>query len=598
MTSDVTHQPGAAPAGTLPDSAVLLAAGLSQQPVTPDQRVALAARMLERFPNADVSAIDDRGRFVAMPAHVPLNGQQLVAGHETALELVEPQHIPGVIDAWKDATTNGIGAARADLLGQPGSEFELCFVDTREQYGVLLGFFLTADGGALPSSRGADDQLRPRLAIVRKSALAEFVEVDEAFSVLLGYSPQDIIGVRNLELVHPDQQQQAIANWVDMLGRGGSVQRVRLRHRHADGHWIWFEVTNHNRLDDPAERCVVAEMIDISDEMAAHESLRASQQLLARLTDALPVGVVQLDTERRVVYTNAAAGTILGIQDAQTLDDVVGAVHADDRFELASACRAVLGSAADVGLEVGIAHPGRGQLRCRLTLRPLTSASDITGAIVCIDDVTEPARLRAQLEFRAAYDELTGCLSRAALLNDLESALDEARRQPGGGTAVVYIDLDGFKSVNDTRGHAAGDALLSEIGRSLKRSARRGDVVGRVGGDEFLVICRQVESSETALAIGQRLADGLAARIKPQPGYGAVASVGVAWAPVSATRTADQLVASADRAMYESKREGRGRPVLDSGAPPTPRRRPRRSRVAACPVDEVPAAGPSASAGP
>ena len=550
MSTDLWAETGPAPSGS---------AAADRLPA--EARGTLVDRLLERHPNATVTAVAETGRMQPVPDAVPLTTHHLISGHDTALELVEPQDIVTVIDAWKRATDAGASVCHVRPLTDPGGRLTMYYVDARERFGTFLGFFVTEDGAPLTGGRGAQDELRPRFTVTRKTGLAEFLDVDDAFPALLGYERGEILGRRNLDLVHPDDQARAIANWVDLLGDTGGTRRVRLRHRHADGHWVWFEVTNHNWLEDPTEGCVVGEMIDISDEMAAQESLRASQQLLARLTDALPVGVVQVDLDRQVVYANRRAGQILASRETSTLAGMFSAVTTDDLPALDEAWAAVLESGADAELEVAVRHPRRNLLRCRVTLRPLSSGDDTTGAIACIDDITEPARLRAQLEFRATYDALTGCLNRASLLAELERALADARVE-GTGTAAVFVDLDGFKAVNDTRGHTAGDRLLQQIATQLGTAARRGDVVGRVGGDEFIVVGRGVGSAEQAHAIGLRLAEGLAANVPPQPGHAAAASIGVAWVPAGTDESADQVIARADHAMYASKRAGDGRPVL------------------------------------
>jgi diguanylate cyclase (GGDEF)-like protein/PAS domain S-box-containing protein len=495
-----------------------------------------------------------------MPAGVPLAGHPVVHGADSPLQLVRPEDVPALLDAWQQAFATGVGRVDVHAAGPEPRPVTVHVLDTRPQYGVLLGVFVPEDGAPLVAAAGEAARLAPRLSIVRKTRYSEILSVDDAFQQLLGFSPAEVVGRRSVEFIHPDDHDRSVANWLDLLSTA-EPRRQRLRHRHAAGHWVWFEITNHNRLDDPTQACVLTEMIDITEEMTAQESLRASQQLLARLTDALPVGVVQLDRARRVVYTNARVGQILGSRDRDSLAGLFAGVLTEDLPALDEAWSGVLEQGADVDVEVGVQHPRRNRLRCRITLRPLTDDAGITGAIACIDDITEPSRLRAQLEFRATYDALTGCLNRASVLAELAQAITQDREE-GAGTAVVFVDLDGFKTVNDTRGHAAGDALLQEIARQLNAGARRGDVVGRVGGDEFLLVGRGVTSAEQALAIGRRLADGLAANLDPQLGHAAVASIGVAWAAPHDGDTADQLVARADGAMYVAKRAGDGRPVL------------------------------------
>jgi PAS domain S-box-containing protein len=106
--------------------------------------------------------------------------------------------------------------------------------------------------------------------------------------LILGWSREEMVGHRSLEVIHPEDRPRAVANWMDTRSAPGAGRRVRLRHLHRNGSWQWFEFTNHNLLGDPKHGCVVAEMVDISDEMAALEALRANERLLRRLAETLP----------------------------------------------------------------------------------------------------------------------------------------------------------------------------------------------------------------------------------------------------------------------------------------------------------------------
>ena len=197
-------------------------------------------------------------------------------------------------------------------------------------------------------------------------------------------------------------------------------------------------------------------------------------------------------------------------------------------------------------------------------LRALSDEQGIaTGAVVCVEDVTESAQLRAELERRASHDLLTRVLNRASVMAALEGAL---ACQAGAGTAVIFVDLDRFKEVNDRLGHLAGDELLRTVADRLAISVRTGDVLGRTGGDEFLVVCPGVSGAEPALRVAERIA-----RAVNQPVRLAAitlelqASIGVALAGRRHIG-ADALVRHADVAMYRSKRDGNGRPVVYSAA--------------------------------
>jgi diguanylate cyclase (GGDEF)-like protein len=187
-------------------------------------------------------------------------------------------------------------------------------------------------------------------------------------------------------------------------------------------------------------------------------------------------------------------------------------------------------------------------------------SGEITGGVVCIADVSEAVRLREALEGRTKTDALTGCLNRAGTIAALEFALSNVDRT--GGIGVLFIDLDGFKSINDTRGHAAGDAVLEVVASRLRGALRSGDLVGRLGGDEFVVISTGLHSASAALVFACRVSEhmqgpatinGLAIPI--------AASIGVAWTMTSA---APDLLAAADAAMYIAKQTHSKTPVLAS----------------------------------
>jgi diguanylate cyclase (GGDEF)-like protein len=161
---------------------------------------------------------------------------------------------------------------------------------------------------------------------------------------------------------------------------------------------------------------------------------------------------------------------------------------------------------------------------------------------------------------RATYDALTGCRNRASIMQEIEVNVRNGAR--GEGNAVVFVDLDGFKSINDRVGHAAGDEVLRVAADRLRDAVRSRDVVGRMGGDEFVVLCPGVSDDATALDVAQRIASVVAGPLTVGDGTEVIAlSVGVAWSP-SATDDADAIVARADEAMYAAKRAGDGVPVL------------------------------------
>jgi diguanylate cyclase (GGDEF)-like protein len=402
------------------------------------------------------------------------------------------------------------------------------------------------DTGGLDAaaSAGTNPVKRPVLHM-RKDETGVIRHIDHAVTQVLG------------------DHDKVLASWVRLLAVPETEQRLRLRHSDCAGQWVWFEMVNHNLLRDPTSPAVLTEMVALGD-VPQEDADWYTAHLLHRLTETLPVGILALDRAGRTVFRNARLTAVLGHSSARAAQDMFGGLVSADRRVLDEALDAVL-DGHDGDIEVGLTHPDLGERRCGILLRALTdrSGQQITGAVLCLTDVTEAARAREEMRRRAAYDGLTGCLNRESVLHALGAALAACGTgADSGGVAVVFVDMDRFKAVNDEFGHPAGDLLLCTVAERLRATARVSDFVGRVGGDEFLLVFPGAESARVAVDIGKRIAAALGrpldlggSEVTPS------ASVGVAW---TADGTVDPyaLVAAADEAMYRSKRDGAGQPVL------------------------------------
>ncbi len=334
---------------------------------------------------------------------------------------------------------------------------------------------------------------------------------------------------------------------------------------------------------DPSARriCLLVRDITAQKEAEAEISrLLSREQLLSRLSESVPVGLFEVDMAGHVAFTNDRMQTLVGDLSASTVKALMSSVVPADRPVFEAALAVVLGgqSVDDVELRFFLSPSGEwplasGERVCDLSLRALTDASGVVGAAGCLSDVTDRVQLRRELEVRASVDKLTSCLNRDASLQFLERTT-AAAKPSGEGNALIYIDLDDFKSVNDRYGHAAGDRLLAEAAERLRDAARKGDTVGRVGGDEFIVICPRVPSSAQAIKVAERVAAATTAVV--DVGTAEIelrTSVGVAW--TDDALDADAFLAQADSAMYQSKRTSRKGVTLftTSGcglAPPAP----------------------------
>src|SRR5690606_19288422 len=199
---------------------------------------------------------------------------------------------------------------------------------------------------------------------------------------LLGWAVEDMVGRRSLDFIHPEDQEEAIAAWVDMLASPGVTTRARLRHAMADGGWLWLDIANRNRLDE--EGAVECEMIDVSEEVAAQEALAANAQVLRRLTESMPVGVFHIGADERLQLANARLHEILGTSPGDDQSTMLSTVRDPIAFDRALA--AVL-TGVDVDMEAEIQVLGTLEVRrCTLALRALSADGAITGAVGVLTD--------------------------------------------------------------------------------------------------------------------------------------------------------------------------------------------------------------------
>ena len=510
------------------------------------------AALLQQHPGAVVAAVGEDGLFVPLPRELQLSDVHRPTGLRAATDLVERGDRAAVIDAWERARDGGDTTLEVRLRDHDAPT-PMHFVDARDELGVFLMVFEVDSGGGtvqVPETPPIPDGSRAKVVRSHKDGLAVLVRVDPNVSELLGWSAEDMVGRRSLEFIHPEDQDESIAAWFDMLTAPGLTTRARLRHSRADGSWIWLDISNRNLLDD--EGYVECEMVDVSEEVAAQDALAASEQVLRRLTESMPIGVFHIDAEGRLELANARLHEILGTEPGDDQATMLSTVRDEIAYDRALA--AVL-AGSDVDMEMEIQVLGTLDVRrCTLSMRALSVDGEVTGAVGCLVDVTESVRLQEELERRATVDELTGCLNRVSVIDALEASL-----RTGTDVAVVYVDVDDFKGVNDGHGHAAGDEVLQAVGARLRAAVRGHDAVGRMGGDEFLAVCPGLGSEQGAAELAQRLAAALGDPVGFRGRRLEIsASVGVAWSPAGEGIDADALVARADSAMYATKDAGGG----------------------------------------
>jgi diguanylate cyclase (GGDEF)-like protein/PAS domain S-box-containing protein len=299
-----------------------------------------------------------------------------------------------------------------------------------------------------------------------------------------------------------------------------------------------------------------------------------------QLADSSPDVVYALDQEGRFTFVNARIEQLLGI----ARDELIGKhysvlVHESDRER----ARRVFderrtGKRASTDLELRLVGRARADdpldQRSKVVTVQLSACglyqgevhqSSFVGSCGFARDVTARKRAEEQVHFRAYHDLLTGLPNRLLLRDHLQLALAQAKRTRGT-LAVMFIDLDRFKQVNDTLGHAAGDQLLQAVAARLSNCIREGDTLARLGGDEFLLLLPHLDGREAAANTARKLLEALSTPFnfgKQELFVGA--SIGICFFPDDAD-SADALIHNADRAMYDAKAQGRNTHVFYSAA--------------------------------
>ncbi|HPE12156.1 MAG: EAL domain-containing protein [Actinobacteria bacterium] len=356
-----------------------------------------------------------------------------------------------------------------------------------------------------------------------------------------------------LRVLDMTQEQVLERTWVDVLGpvTGDQAQREDLQVLRSGGSHTFVTrvgARGHRRtlmatkfpLPGPGMGAVGMMALDVTEH-------RRRDRLMQVTFDLSPVAMARLgtaDSQRLLILdANQALGDLLGIAPAQLRGQDLGTyVHAE----------------VQPSGEVEIITADGRHRWVALTVATVEADGDEESfALGVFEDVTERHEAQTRLEHQATHDDLTGLPNRYALVKALNSSL--AHLEPDSALAIMFCDLDGFKTLNDTLSHRAGDQVLVDVARRLRRAVRPSDAVARLGGDEFVVIAQGVYDENEAVAIGQRLCTAISDPFEVDGRtVGLGLSVGVTITRDPQARSED-LLRQADLAMYRAKDNGRNR---------------------------------------
>jgi diguanylate cyclase (GGDEF)-like protein/PAS domain S-box-containing protein len=533
----------------------------------------IVTRLLGELPDT-VIVIDSQGRvqWANRTAERLFNRSLGDSKGISGLDLVHPEDLELVLRSLVSIQEKEVGSAievrvRAsvgwrlvEVVGAPVPWFD--------EGAVLLCLRDVTDRRRFELAHGEEARFR---SIVQNSAAVTMLvspqgrveSVSGALTRLLGHDPE-LVERRPLADLVREQDRPRLAASIEQALFGASatspvtVELGLLRHTGRES--VPFEVTIVNLLEDPTVGGFVISAHDITDRSIAEHRLREALSLLTATLDSTADGILVVDGGGRITSFNRRFSEMWRLPESllETRDDsAVLAFVLDqlDKPEIFLTKVEELYSQPETESD-DIIEFKDGSVFERHS-RPQRVDGTVVGRVWSFRDVTDRKRLEDELSYQAFHDSLTGLANKALFQDRLQHAAARIERT-GGHLAVLFIDLDNFKTVNDSLGHAAGDEMLSRVAEVLVGCLRKVDTAARLGGDEFAVLVEDIGDRGDAVKLAERI---LTALRQPVTAGGkdvsATVSIGITFDTPGIT--SDQLLRNADLAMYTAKERGKNR---------------------------------------
>jgi len=447
-------------------------------------------------------------------------------------------------------------------------------------------------------------------ALVQGSSDAVIVCDDEgtveyaspAVENIFGYTPDEFVGKQHFDLLHPGDVDEA-ERVLQGRGSGDAAGNHEFRVRRRDGQWRIVDVVVTDLRDNPAVNGLLVNVRDVTSRFMVEDLLAEQADLLDSIARGAPleitlqritqmiehvlgeahcaVGVLEPDGAIRCHAAPNVAPAVVSFLDELSPDSDLGRQLRSNAAEplVFDFSGEKFGKAGEFfraqGYEMarvsGIVAPGSGELLGSIEVFQAKAAelnsveADLLERAVNLSAIAiERRQFESTLQYQALYDPLTGLPNRTLLRTRIEDALSRSRRL-GSGVALLFLDLDRFKVINDSVGHELGDRLLAQFAERFQATLRPGDTLARFGGDEFMVVCSRIPSVEAATAIADRLMREIRVPITLDNGNNTeifmTASVGIAFTD-DMTATAESLISEADVAVFRAKNQGRDQAVV------------------------------------
>jgi len=434
-------------------------------------------------------------------------------------------------------------------------QLEVTFADTGEP-AAMIGTChdVTEQKGAEAALRASEQrfarifQATPDLMSITSARDGRFIEVNQAFLRILGYQRPELIGQSAEELgIWADERERSALQ--QLLEDQGEVRDVEVQFQSKDGRQV-VGLVSAEPIEIDGREFILTLFKDISE----RKRLEEDRARLAAIVESSDDAIMATDARGVITSWNAGAQKVFGYSAQEMKGKHLSDLAPPERQE--EMCRLQQGIPAEEQVThfdtIHIRKDGR-QIYVSLTLSPIRSADGTLVGTSCIArDVTERTRMEEVIKHQAQHDTLTDLPNRKLFMDFMALELAQARRNRRS-LAVLFMDLDHFKQINDTLGHAAGDQLLQAVAQRLKRCVRESDTVARIGGDEFNVLMPDLVQSDDVGKVVAKIMGVFETPFRLEHlDVPATTSVGISMFPEDGDSCAE-LVEKADSAMYVAK---------------------------------------------
>ena len=396
------------------------------------------------------------------------------------------------------------------------------------------------------------------VGLYRTTPGGRIIDANSALVRILGYSSLEALLQANVADMYLDPADRR--RWQGTIEGAGPAQSYEAVVRRRDGEMIWVRFTARVVSREDGEVLYYEGALeDVTDRRRAEEGLRASEERFRSLVQYASDLISILAPDGVVRYESPSHQRVLGLEPEEHAGrSLLDLVHPEDRHAVEESLRRLLEREGEVvTFEHRLRHRDGSWRVLESTASNLLAQPAVAGIVLNSHDITDRKRAEEKLLHDALHDELTGLPNRALFMDRLRQSMERSRREPERMTAVLFLDLDQFKIVNDSLGHLVGDELLVQIAGTLSTALRPSDTIARVGGDEFAILLEGGRDVSDAVRVADRIHERLVAPIN-LGGHEVfvTASIGIAVHTPEYERPED-LLRDADTAMYRAKSSGR-----------------------------------------